>query len=310
MELNKPYFHDDQEARKFLESKLWPHGPVCPHCRAQQRIYHSHGRGVREGVYRCNNCDRDFTVTVGTVMEGTHLPLRKWLMAIYLFTVAKKGISAKELQGILEVTYKTAWYLSHRIREAIKENFSDRLGGDGRIVEADETFWGTAYQKPQGARGYAHKMKVVTLVERDGPARSFVVGNVDAETVAAILEEQVHQETVLNTDEAAYYKKVGKKFAAHESVNHAAGEYARGVVSTNTVEGFFSLFKRGLIGTYHKVGSQHLSLYCAEFDFRWNTRALTTMDRMSEIITRFAGVRVKYGGKHKRTVAMNYDYAL
>ncbi|MBB4038435.1 hypothetical protein GGR34_000064 [Microvirga flocculans] len=153
-------------------------------------------------------------------------------------------------------------------------------------------------------------MKVVTLVERDGPARSFVVGNVDAETVSSILEEQVHQETVLNTDEAAYYKKVGKKFAAHESVNHAASEYARGTMSTNRVEGFISLLKRGLIGMYHKVGTQHLSLYCAEFDFRWNTRTFKDTERMAAIITRFAGVRVKYGGQRQRAIAMNYNYAL
>lgn len=294
MELDKPYFQSDQEARKFLEQKLWPNGPVCPHCQAKERIYKSTGKGVREGVYRCNNCDRDFTVTVGTVMEGSHLPLRKWLLAIYLFSTSKKGISAKQLQRILDVTYKTAWFLSHRIREAIKENFSIRLGGEGRIVEADETFWGNAYPKPQGARGYAHKMKVVTLVERGGSARSFVVGNVDAKTVEAILEEQVHQETVLNTDEAAYYKKAGQKFAGHEAVNHSAGEYVRGNASTNTVEGYFSLFKRGLIGTYHKVGSQHLPLYCAEFDFRWNTRAMKDTERMEAIVQRFPGVRVKY----------------
>ncbi|MBB4038434.1 transposase-like protein [Microvirga flocculans] len=149
MELNKPYFHDDQEARKFLESKLWPEGPVCPHCEAEERIYAFQGKGVREGVYRCNNCDRDFTVTVGTVMEGTHLPFRKWLTAIYLFTVAKKGISAKKLQRILGVTYKTAWYLSHRIREAIKENFQSALVVIGALLRRMRPFGATPMRSPK-----------------------------------------------------------------------------------------------------------------------------------------------------------------
>jgi len=294
MELNKPYFQDEQEARKFIEAKLWPNGPVCPHCQETSRIYPSTGKGVRAGVYRCNSCDKDFTVTIGTVMERSHVPLNKWLMAIYLFSSSKKGISSKQLQRMLSVTYKTAWFLSHRIREAIKENFSIRLGGEGHVIEADETFWGTEYEKPKGARGYAHKMKVVTLVERGGPARSFVVGTVDSKTVSELLEEQVARESVLNTDEAAYYKKAGKKFAKHEAVNHSAGEYARGETTTNTVEGFFSLFKRGLIGTYHKVGSQHLSRYCTEFDFRWNTRSLNDRERMENILMRFPGVRLQY----------------
>lgn len=298
MELNKPYFQDEHEARKFIEAKLWPNGAVCPHCKATERLYPSRGKSVRAGVYHCNNCNHDFTVTVGTIMERTHIPLNKWLVAIYLFSTSKKGISSKQLQRMLGVTYKTAWFLSHRIREAIKENFSFRLGGEGQIVEADETFWGTAQEKPRGARGFAHKMKIVSLVERGGSARSFVVGNVDSKTVSKILEDQVHKETTLNTDEARYYKNVGKKFAKHESVNHSAGEYARGETTTNTVEGFFSLFKRGLIGTYHKVGTQHLERYCNEFDFRWNTRKISDTERMNEIISRFSGIRLQYSQRH------------
>jgi transposase-like protein len=293
MQLTAKYFHDEEAAREFLEARLWPDGPRCPHCDEAHAIYDVSGR---PGLRRCGNpiCRRDFTVTIGTIFERSHVPLHKWLTAIYLFSVSKKGISAKQIERMLGVSYKTAWFLGHRIREAAKEGFSFRLGGDGRAIEADETFWGNEYQKPDSARGHAHKMKVVTLVERDGKARSLHVAELTAKSVAAILAEHVEPDTVLNTDDAAYYRVGGKTFTRHDVVNHSAGEYVRGTATTNMVEGYFSLFKRGMIGTYHKAGSQHLIRYCTEFDFRWNTRSLNDADRMGELIRNTVGRRLYY----------------
>lgn len=293
MQLTAKYFHDEDEARTFLESQLWPDGPKCPHCNEAKNIYEVSGR---PGLRRCGNpsCRKDFTVTIGTIFERSHVPLNKWLMAIYLFSTAKKGISAKQLERMLGVSYKTAWFMGHRIREAAREDFSIPLGGNGRAIEVDETFWGNEYQKPEGARGYAHKMKVVTLVERGGRSRSLHVTELNAKSVADLLAEHINPETILNTDDAAYYRNGGKQFIRHDAVNHSAGEYVRGDATTNTVEGYFSLFKRGMIGTYHKVGMRHLIRYCAEFDFRWNTRKYSDAERMTEIVRRSQGHRLFY----------------
>lgn len=293
MQLTAKYFHDKDAAREFLEAQLWPSGPQCPNCGETQRVYSVSGR---DGLRRCGNpnCRKDFTVTVGTIFERSHVPLNKWLLAIYLFSTAKKGISAKQLERMLGVSYKTAWFIGHRIREAAREDFSIPLGGNGRAIEVDETFWGNQYEKPEGARGYAHKMKVVTLVERDGRSRSIHVEELTSKSVSELLAEHIDPDTVLNTDDAAFYRKGGERFTRHEAVNHSAGEYVRGDATTNTVEGYFSLLKRGLIGTYHKVGSNHLIRYCGEFDFRWNTRRLSDAERMTELVCRIPGKRLYY----------------
>lgn len=293
MHLTEKHFHDEEAAREFLEARLWPEGARCLHCGEIDKIYEVKGRA---GLRRCGNpqCRKDFTVTLGTIFERSHVPLHKWLTAIYLFSVAKKGVAAKKLERLLGVSYKTAWFMGHRIREATKEGFSFRLGGDGRAVEADETFWGNKRRKPDGARGYAHKMKVVALVEREGKARSIHVAELNSKSISALLAEHVEPNTVLNTDEAAYYRPGGRQFARHDSVNHSSGEYVRGAATTNLVEGYFSLFKRAMIGTFHKVGSQHLRRYCTEFDFRWNTRRMSDVERMGVIVGNSVGRRLTY----------------
>jgi transposase-like protein len=214
-------------------------------------------------------------VTVGTVFERSKIPLNKWLMAVHLMCASKKGISVYQIHRMIGVTYKTAWFMCHRIREAMKEE-SGPLGGNGGTVEIDETFWGGLNEKKrkQGkkGRGYTHKMKVFALVERDGKARSFQVPAVNAKTLAPIIREQVDESANIMTDEASQYIKVGRENASHGIVSHEIGEYVRGPIHTNTTEGFFSLLKRGLVGTFHHVGEQHLERYACEFDFRWNYR--------------------------------------
>lgn len=267
--LSAPHFHDKDAARAYLEGIRWPDGPVCPHCGGLERIYRM--GGGRPGLLKCGDCRKQFTVTVGTVFEGSKVPLNKWLMAVFLMCSSKKGVSSHQVHRTIGVTYKTAWFMTHRIREAMKDD-AGLMGSGGGTVEADETFWGN--NKPRGAskkgRGYDHKMKVFTLVERGGRARSFHVPSVTAATLRPILKAQVAQDANLMTDEAAAYTKVGREFASHGVVRHGKGEYARGAVSTNTIESCFSLLKRGLVGTFHHVGEQHLQRYVTEFDFRWN----------------------------------------
>jgi len=214
-------------------------------------------------------------VTVGTVFDRSKIGLHIWLQAVHLMSASKKGVSAKQLERMLGVTYKTAWFMAHRIREAMKAEPSKMMGGPGSsgIVEADETYWGNLEDAPKGKAGYGHKMKIVSLVERNGEKRSFHVANVTADTARYILKNHVHQSAHLMTDEATVYKKPGAHFAIHSTVNHAAKEYARGNVTTNTAESSFAILKRGLNGIFHAVSEQHLQRYCNEFDFRWNYRA-------------------------------------
>lgn len=257
-DLSASHFHDKDKAREYLEALRWPDGPVCPHCGGIERIYAI--KGGRPGLYKCGECRKQFTVTVGTVFERSKIPLNKWLMAVYLMCSSKKGISSHQLHRSLGVTYKTAWFMTYRIREAMKDDSGGLMGSGGGTVEADETFWGN--NKPLGAskegRGYVHKMKVFTLVERHGRARSFHAPNVTAATLRPILKDQVVAEANLMTDKASAYTKVGREFASHGVVRHGQGEYGRGTVSTNTIESCFSILKRGLVGTFRHVGEQHL----------------------------------------------------
>ncbi len=307
--LNQPQFQDPDKAREYLEAQVWPNGRVCPHCGAVGEHYVLHGKSNRPGLYKCADCREPFTVTVGTVFERSKIGLHIWLQAVHLMSASKKGISAKQLERMLGVTYKTAWFMAHRIREAMKTEPARMLGGPGSsgIVEADETFWGVAADEegikyPAGVqRGFGHKMKVFTLVERDGEKRSFHVPTVNAATLGPILKAQIAQSARLMTDEAKYYKQPGKHFASHESVNHAKEEYVRGDVTSNTAESSFAILKRGLIGTFHSVSEQHLQRYCVEFDFRWNYRmsqGYSDMDRANEALKSITGKRLTYRRTH------------
>jgi transposase-like protein len=276
-------YTDENAAREHLEALNWPDGPVCPHCGTVNEATKLAGKSTRPGVYKCRPCQKPFSVTVGTVFERSKIKLNVWVHAVDLYTASKKGFSAHQLHRTLGVTYKTAWFMAHRIREAMTETKgpTNPIGGAGKIVEADETYYGKKADKPKmrtdglpflkGGKS-ANKISVFALVERGGKVRSYHVDRADSKTLAEILYTNVPRETVLHTDESSLYTKLGKEFASHETVNHAAKEYARGTVHTNTIEGFFSIFKRGMKGVYQHCGEQHLHRYLAEFDFRYNTR--------------------------------------
>lgn len=296
-ELSKPHFQDADKAREYLETLRWPNGPICPHCGTVGDHYHLEGKATRPGVWKCKDCREQFTVTVGTVFERSKIALNVWLQAVYLLCSSKKGISSHQLHRTLGVTYKTAWFMTHRIREAMKTP-GGIMGGGGKTVEADETYWGNA--EPKGnRRGYQHKMKVFSLVEREGKVRSFHVNAVNAKTLKPILLSNLHSLTNVVTDEGGHYiaARLHGHFLSHESVNHSAGEYSRGTIHTNTIESFFSVMKRGLVGTFHHVGVQHLQRYMVEFDFRYNTRTAlgyTDAARTDEALKQIGGKRLTY----------------
>lgn len=294
--LNAPHFQDADKARQYLEAVRWPSGPVCPHCGSAEGHYQLQGKAHRPGLWKCKDCREQFSVTVGTVFERSKIALNVWLQAVYLLCSSKKGISAKQLERTLGVTYKTAWFMAHRIREAMTTNPTGLLGGGGGIVEADETYWG---KKPGTIkrRGCAHKNPVVSLVERGGKVRSFHVANVKATTIKEILVSNMDKSANLMTDEASAYTIVGREFASHGVVNHGSKEYSRGNNHTNTIEGYFSIFKRGMVGTYHKCGEQHLQRYANEFDFRYNHREKLGFDdiqRTEAALKGIAGKRLTY----------------
>ncbi|MDR3462336.1 MAG: IS1595 family transposase [Beijerinckiaceae bacterium] len=275
--LSRPYFHDEDAAFAFLESVIWTDGPVCGKCGCPGRITKVKANAkkrIRVGLYRCGDCKSQFRVTVGTVFEHIRLPLHKCLQAAHLMCSSKKGISAHQISRILEVQYKTAWFLCHRIREAMRDDHLGFLGGSGMAVEADETYIG-GKAKNRATRKPAAKKAVLSLVERDGKVRSFHLANVTAESVRPLIVKNADKASMLMTDESVIYPKVGKEFAAHGAVNHSASEYARlgGYVHINASENFFSVVKRGIVGTYHSVSEAHLHRYLAEFDFRYNNRS-------------------------------------
>lgn len=295
--LNQPHFQDEDKAREYLEALRWPSGTTCPHCGSIGKHYKLAGKAHRVGVYKCSDCREQFTVTVGTVFEDSKVPLHKWLQACYMMSCSKKGVSSKQLERMLAVSYKTAWFMSHRIREAMTSEGGGLLGSNGSPVEVDETYWGNVGKQRKGARGGDHKMKVLSLVERNGHKRSYHVAAVNAATLRPILKTQIDKKARLMTDDAKVYKTIGKEFSSHESVNHSAKEYARGDVTTNTVESSFAILKRGLYGTFHNVSEQHLQRYVNEFDFRWNHRAklgFTDVQRMNTALKAIAGKRLMY----------------
>ena len=294
--LSEPRFQNEPEARKHLESLRWPNGPVCPHCGAYERISALQGDSHRDGLYFCGDCRSQFTVTVGTVFERSKIPLNKWLQAAHLMCASKKGISSKQIERMLGVTYKTAWFMTHRLREAMKYGGGGLLGTGGKPVEADETFIGRKPGRKKG-KGYDHKHAVFSLVERDGEVRSFHVPNITAETLKGHLLAHVSKDARLMTDNAGQYRKTRLHYPKHETVNHYDGEYARGDVTTNTVESFFGLFKRGVMGTFHHISEQHLQRYTTEFDFRWNYRmslGYNDSERTDALLKRISGKRLTY----------------
>ncbi|HYA14520.1 MAG TPA: IS1595 family transposase [Syntrophales bacterium] len=294
-DLTNPIFNDEEAARRHLEFLRWPNGPFCPHCGEPEKVTKIRGKSHRPGLYVCKSCRQHFTVTVGTIIEDSHIKLHKWLLAFHLMTSSKKGMSALQLSRLLDITYKSAWFMGHRIREAMKPENGGQLGRHGP-VEADETFIGT---KPgaKKRRGYAHKNAVFSLVERNGEIRSFHVANITADTLKPILKEQVNPEAHLMTDDAGQYRLIGPEFAKHEVVAHSTGEYVRDDVHTNTAEGFFSIFKRGIYGVYQHVSPCHLHRYTTEFDFRFNHRSrlgFNDFQRATEALKGITGKRLTY----------------
>ncbi|MEO9230911.1 MAG: IS1595 family transposase [Devosia sp.] len=315
MRLDHPVFTDADEARKHLEAQRWPNGPVCPHCGNvdQTKITAMQGKAHRPGLYNCKECREQFSVTVGTVFERSKIALNKWLLATFLLSSSKKGMSSHQLHRMLGVTYKTAWFMSHRIRLAMSDDVKSAgpLGGEGKTIEADETYIGRVdvdkpspqrqgrpYLKPNRPK---KKRTVVALVERGGSVRSFHVEHATAQTVQDILFTNADRKSTLYTDESRLYTKLGHEFDTHRTVNHGAGEYVRyegeKVVHSNTIENVFSVFKRGMIGTYQHCGEAHLHRYLAEFDYRFNRRSkvgIEDTERHDQLLAKIGGKRLTY----------------
>lgn len=310
--LSELHFHNEEAAYAKLESIVWPNGPVCPHCgnADPDRVYKIEGKTARIGLRTCAECRKQFTAKVGTVFESSHVPLNKWFQAAHLLASSKKGMSAHQLHRTLKVTYKTAWFMFHRLREAMRDGGLSPMGGEGKIVEADETYFGPVAKenmrttrtsgKPflkNGTHGPLNKRAIVSLVERSGNVRSFHVERADKITVTQIVRENIAHETRLHTDESRLYGSALDHVKDHEMVNHSAKEYARGDVNTNSVEGFFSIFKRGMKGVYQHCGERHLHRYLAEFDFRYNARTALGVgdaERTERAMRGISGKRLKY----------------
>lgn len=312
IDLTNPIFHDEDAARAHFQALRWPHGPVCPHCGTVDNATEMKGRTTRPGLFKCKakECRKPFSATMGTVYERSHIPLHKWLLATHLMVSSKKGISAHQLFRMLGFgSYKTAWFMAHRIREAMNPADPAPIGGPGKVVEVDETYIGgkekNKHRNKRSAKMdvFGPKEAVLTLVERDGRARSFHVPRVTARTLRPIIVSTAHRASHLMTDGARMYPAVGKEFASHSSVDHAAGEYVRmGFHHSNTVENFFSILKRGVIGTYHHVSEAHLARYLAEFDFRYSNRSglgVTDTMRADEAVRGVVGKRLTYDQPRK-----------
>lgn len=296
--LFEPRFQDADMARMYLEDLRWPHGPECPHCGSGDDQKRLKGGKHRPGLVQCNACRKQYTVTVGTVFERSKVPLNKWLLATHLMCASKKGMSAHQLHRMLGVTYKTAWFMAHRIREAMKTD-GGPMGGPGSDIEADETYFGKDKTAPKSRMAIHNMNRIVSLVDRATGRSTSVVfnGTFNADTLGRYLLTNVDRRSRLITDEAHAYKRPGLEFAKHESVNHAQDEYVRGDVSTNTVEGFFGIFKRGMRGIYQHCGQQHLHRYLAEFDFRYSNRSgrgIEDRERTDIALKGIVGKRLTY----------------
>lgn len=302
-DLQNEIFTDERKAREWLEARIWPHGPYCMHC-GSVSVTELQGKSHRAGLYQCNDCREQFTVTVGTLFERSKISLDKWLMALYLLMSSKKGMSAHQAHRMLGISYKSTWFMMHRLREALREgNFPGPLGGEGKTVEADESYVGGKETNKHKSKRRFHrggpqgKEPVFALVERGGSVRSFHVPTVNIRTLRPILVAQVDRKSVLMTDESGVYTQVGWEYKRHESVSHSTDEYVRGEAHTNTIENYFSIMKRGIHGIYHHVSQQHLKRYLAEFDFRYNERmalGVNDMQRTEKAIKGIVGKRLTY----------------
>jgi len=305
-DLDQAIFHDDEAARKWLEARIWPNGPVCPHCGVENEATLMQGETTRPGLYQCNACREPFTVTVGTLYERSHIPLHKWLAATHLLMASKKGMSTAQIGRMLDLPYKTAWFLTMRIRESFRDLFpeeADKLGGNGKTAEADATYVGGlwknkhARRRPERGLGPTHdKAPVFALVERGGKVRSFHVAEANGANLREIVNAALDGDTVVYTDGDHTTRYAASSFKT-DFVNHSAGEYVRGDAHTNTVESYFAILKRGVIGTYHHVSQQHLKRYLAEFDYRYNERAalgVNDAERMAKSVKGIVGKRLTY----------------
>ena len=306
--LSAPYFHNEEAAYAFVEARIWPRGPVCPHCGGVEKNRKMQGKSTRIGVYKCYDCRKPFTVKIGTIFEASHIPMRLWLQAIFLVASSKKGISSNQLHRTLGITLKSAWFMSHRIREAMKDNGLGLFGDNGGAVEVDETFIGRDFdKKPKGVkkgRGYEHKNKALSLIDRStGKSRSMVVDDLKLKTLLPILQSNISPKARVLTDEATQYARLRMHFRDHGFVRHSVGEYVSREDSTlhaNTAEGFFSIFKRGMKGVYQHCGHNHLNRYLAEFEFRYNTRGMDDGERVLEAIRGAEGKRLVYAAPINR----------
>jgi transposase-like protein len=295
-----PQFKTEEGAFAYVEAHLWPNGPVCPHCGncAEDRIRKMQGKTTRMGLYKCNECRKPFTVRMGTIFESSHLALHLWLQVIHLMSASKKGISTRQIQRMLQCSMKTAWFLTHRIREAMGTDDLSMLGGEGSTVEIDETFIGIKEGHEKARRAYHHKMKVLSLVDRNsGQSRSFVVEGTGPKHLLPIVMANVDKASAVMTDQWHAYRNLGADFARHGKVHHDVGEYVRGDVYTNTVEGFFSVFKRGMRGIYQHCRERYLHRYLVEFDFRYSNRSalgIEDTERSELLLKGFVGKRLTY----------------
>ena len=296
--LSAPHFHNEDAAFAYVEKTLWANGPHCPFCGVTgEHVRKLNGKTTRKGLHKCYACRKPFTVRIGTIFESSHLPLHLWLQVIHLMCASKKGISTRQIQRMLQCSMKTAWFLTHRIREAMKDGSLGPLGGEDKSVEADETYIGGKEKnrhksKRRGVVGSAGKETVFALVERSGRVRSMHVASVAAVNLRPVLVAQVDRRSRLYTDDAGQYRHMGRDFK-HESVNHSANEYVRGDAHTNTVENYFSILKRGITGCYFHVSEAHLHRYLAEFDFRYSNREGLGVDDVSRAETALKGFRGK-----------------
>jgi transposase-like protein len=295
--LSQKHFHDEAEAFAYVEARVWPEGPVCPHCGGVERISKMQGKSTRQGLYKCYQCRKPFTVRMGTLFESSKVPLHVWLQAMYLVAGSKKGISSHQLARTLGLTVKTAWFLSHRIREAMREGGLAPFGADGGAVEVGETYIGRKKGMPiRGA--YHHKIAVLGLVDRDsGKCRLFHVDKASGSNIQPIVLANLAREARLMTDEATMYRKIGREFAEHGAVHHYNKEYVRGDITTNSIEGAFSIFKRGMRGVYQHCAEKHLHRYLAEFEFRYSYRVATGCndeDRADAMLRGIDGKRLTY----------------
>ena len=317
VDLTDPVFTDEAKAREHLELIRWPDGkPVCVHCGSVDRVYRLEGKAPRKGLFHCNDCSGQFTVTTGSVMESSHVPLNKWVLAFRLMASSKKGISAHQLHRTIKVTYKTAWFMAHRVREAMRVANPEPMGGEGEIIESDEAYWGPKdkdgngmNRRRRGKPGKGGKQAILTLVQRGGPSRSFVMESLTTKEVFKVLRENADLKSNLMTDEGT---SNNWEFAKHDKIKHGAKEYVRydhtydennklhtKKISTNTVEGFFGVFKRGMRGTYQHCGPQHLQRYMDEFDFRYSNRMALGVDDSQRAVLAIrgaAGKRLTYQG--------------